>query len=172
MKGMVRGAMGIEEESLDVNVGESVGENVAENEGDNKKNHGEGPGAPAEPAEDLEDGLDEPPEAVDPVRRRVEPLPSPEEQRLHRITHLPFRSWCPYCVAAAANDHPHRRVVRPEEVRLAVPEVHWDYCFPRDDKDWNVVLVGRDKETKMTVAHVVPYKGQRLTGSENNSSEI
>ena len=65
--------------------------------------------------------LDEPPEAADAVRRRVDPLPSVEEQRLHRVTHMPYRSWCPHCVAAAANDHPHRRVPRPEAVRLPVP---------------------------------------------------
>ena len=40
----------------------------------------------------------EPEEAVEPHRRKVEPLPSEEEQRKHRITHLPFRSWCRHCV--------------------------------------------------------------------------
>jgi hypothetical protein len=52
-----------------------------------------------------------------------------------------------------------------------------DYCFPRDAVvaqglaqdmaqtsaqqrgDYAVVLVGRDRETKMTLAHVVPHKG-------------
>ena len=31
-----------------------------------------------------------------------------------------------------------------EEVRLAVPEVHWDNCFPRTAKDWNVVQTGSE----------------------------
>ena len=123
--------------------------------------HGEQHGEPEH--QDSDEGsdpdLDEPPEAADAGRRRVDPLPSVEEQRLHRVTHMPYRSWCPHCVAAAANDHPHRRVPRPEAVRLPVPEVHWDFFFPRDEHDWNVVLLGRDKETKMTVAHVVPFKG-------------
>ena len=42
-----------------------------------------------------------------------------------------------------------------------VPEVHLDYCFPRDSigGDYVAVLVARDRETKMTLAHVVPGKG-------------
>ena len=41
-----------------------------------------------------------------------------------------------------------------------MPGVHVDYCFPRDSVggDYVVVLVARDRETKMTVAHVVPVK--------------
>ena len=36
-----------------------------------------------------------------------------------------------------------------------------DYCFPRDavGAEFAAVLVGRDRETKMTFAHVVPSKG-------------
>ena len=44
---------------------------------------------------------------------------------------------------------------------LEVPGVHVGYCFPKDavGGDYVVVLVARDRETKMTVAHVVPGKG-------------
>ena len=113
-------------------------------------------------AEDaVQDDGDEPCEALDPLRRRVCRQPTPAELRVQRLTRLPFREWCPECVAGVANDHPHR--TRPADVRepLAVPEVHWDYFFPRDaDGDhYAVVLVGRDQETRMTVAHVVPMKG-------------
>ena len=101
----------------------------------------------------------EPEEAVDPWRKKVAKLPSEEEQKRHRTTHLPFRSWCPHCVAAAANDDPHRAKKIKEPGPLEVQEVHWDYCFPRDDGEWVAVLVGRDRETRMTVAHVVPHKG-------------
>ena len=36
-----------------------------------------------------------------------------------------------------------------------------DYCFPKDSVggEYAVVLVARDRETKMTVAHVAPGKG-------------
>ena len=65
--------------------------------------------------EDLDEEK-EPEEAIAGERRRLEPLPSAEEQRKHRLTHLPFRSWCPHCVAAAANDDPPPI----EEVRQAI----------------------------------------------------
>ena len=104
---------------------------------------------------------DEPCEAPDPLRRRVCRQPTPAEIRAHRLTPLPFREWCPECVAGAAHDHSHRTRPADDREPLAVPEVHWDYCFPRDaDGDhYAVVLVGRDKETRMTVAHVVSMKG-------------
>ena len=72
----------------------------------------------------------EPEEAVEAVRRKLEPLPSEEEQRKHRVTHLPFRSWCPHCIAGAANDDPHRAKKLKAQGPLEVQEVHWDYCFP------------------------------------------
>ena len=91
-------------------------------------------------------------EAVTVVRRRVARQPTQEEIRLHRITHLPYREWCPECVAGAANDHAHPRRKMGDDDRLEVPEIHWDYCFPRDKAQGEqsvVVLVGRDRETKL-----------------------
>ena len=35
--------------------------------------------------------------------------PSLEEWRKHSLTHLPYRSWCPDCVAGKAVDNAHRR---------------------------------------------------------------
>ena len=42
-----------------------------------------------------------------------------------------------------------------------VPEVHLDYCSIREvaGEDHSVVLVGKDRETKLILAHVVPFKG-------------
>ena len=53
-----------------------------------------------------------------------------------------------------------------EEVDLTVPEVHLDYCFIREaaGEDYSVVLVGKDRETKLIMAHVVPCKGAMLSG--------
>ena len=33
--------------------------------------------------------------------------PSKEERRMHRITHWPFRSWCPKCVMGKSRESPH-----------------------------------------------------------------
>ena len=53
--------------------------------------------------------------------------PSAEEWRTHRLTHWPYRSWCPICVSARAVDDGHRLRGPPRE--SDGPEVHWDYCF-------------------------------------------
>ena len=35
--------------------------------------------------------------------------PSPTEVNRHNLTHLPYRSWCPHCVAARRANAPHAR---------------------------------------------------------------
>ena len=98
-------------------------------------------------------------EARDALRRRPASRPTVEEIRRHRAAHLPFRDWCPECTAGSANDWPHHRGTETEV--LSVPELPCDYCFPKDHVggDYAVVLVARDRETRMTVSHVVPEKG-------------
>ena len=38
-------------------------------------------------------------EAQEPTRRKPAGKPTAEEVRAHRVSHLPFRDWCPECVA-------------------------------------------------------------------------
>ena len=40
---------------------------------------------------------DEPQEALDPLRRKCFSAPTEEEVRRQRVTHIPFREWCPEC---------------------------------------------------------------------------
>ena len=47
-------------------------------------------------------------EAVVPRRAREPSDPTDEERRRHETTHLPFRSWCPYCVRGRLANPPHR----------------------------------------------------------------
>ena len=92
-------------------------------------------------------------------RARVPPTgPTAEQLRIHRLTHYPFRSWCPACVAGRAKNWPH---LRQDEVDMSeVPTICFDYCFLSDQQGDSVpVLVGREKGTKFMVAHVVPFKG-------------
>lgn len=53
--------------------------------------------------------------------------PKEEEVRVHRVSHMPFRSWCADCVAARGRDWPHRSGLGEEE--LTVPAIHMDYYF-------------------------------------------
>ena len=36
-------------------------------------------------------------------------MPCEEEVRVHNLTHLPFRDWCPYCVQGRGISAPHRK---------------------------------------------------------------
>ena len=51
--------------------------------------------------------------------------PTAEEQRLHRVTHCPFRSWCPKCVAGRGHQGGH---FASEEPLDDTPIISIDYC--------------------------------------------
>ena len=60
---------------------------------------------------------------------RPQPLaepPSEEEQLLHQLTHVPFKDWCPACVAHRSRQDRHMRddVVKTAEV----PTVSFDFA--------------------------------------------
>ena len=57
-----------------------------------------GPEAEGEEAEE---------EAEVPRRARDPKEPTEAERRRHEVTHLPFRSWCPYCVHGRMDNPPH-----------------------------------------------------------------
>ena len=85
--------------------------------------------------------------------------PSAEQMRVHRLTHNPFRSWCPQCVAGRAKIWPH--FSQEASDHGGVQTICFDYCFLRDHPGGESVpvLVGREKKTKMMLALVVPFKG-------------
>ena len=57
---------------------------------------------------------------------KAEDAPSKREIEERMATHMPFRSWCPFCVAGEAVNSGHRR--NPEGPGL-VPIVSIDYAF-------------------------------------------
>ena len=106
---------------------------------------------------DLEDG-----EEGARVQRMCRPCvpPNAETVRKHNISgHCQYRSWCPVCVAAAANNDPHKPRPDPEG---AFPDVHNDYACFRDRRGgkFNVpVLVSKYRRKRAFSAHAVPKKG-------------
>ena len=70
-------------------------------------------------------------EALDVKLRKTARRPTEDEVRRHNVTHLPFRDWCPECIAGRAKDFQHQR--REELREGALPEVHFDYCFLRNE---------------------------------------
>ena len=98
-----------------------------------------------------------------PVRTTRNPAdPTSEERERHDATHLPFRAWCPVCVAARATGDPHYRATV-EEKAEGKPQICADYCQIGDDledyTDKQVVLVARDKSTKMMHGNIADVKG-------------
>ena len=53
--------------------------------------------------------------------------PTPEEVEKHNMTHIPFRSWCAYCVAGKAKTDAHKQseLCKPDGVNV----VSLDYAF-------------------------------------------
>ena len=99
--------------------------------------------------------------------------PTQQEVDLHNATHVPFRSWCPFCVSGKAKSHPH--FSKSEERESDIPVVSLDYAFlgeeegdaddetelTAEQKDGTVlkVLVMKDRKSKYIIANVVPRKG-------------
>ena len=76
-------------------------------------------------------------------------------------THVPFRSWCPFCVAGKAVSDPHQKKM---EGPGSVPVISIDYAFMglgqhEDDGSQNPILVMEDDTTKVITAHMMPRKG-------------
>ena len=62
--------------------------------------------------DDVHDVDEEDPQEANPARGLTAPAqPTQQERAEHELTHLPFRSWCPRCVAnkGRADNHPKQR---------------------------------------------------------------
>ena len=83
--------------------------------------------------------------------------PTPEERRLHELTHLPFRSWCSTCVKAKSKQsHSHA-------TKETQPVIQVDYSFLTSeiDPEQQVTLLNAvDVQTKLGMTCVVMKKGR------------
>ena len=50
----------------------------------------------------------------------------------HRLAHLPYRSWCLFCVKGSGRETAHSRI---KDARRDVPLVMMDYCFVGLEKE-------------------------------------
>jgi len=87
------------------------------------------------------------------VAPRILPDPGqPTQKQLedHRIDHLPYRSWCPECVAGRATGEQHQK--RLEEKRITTFSM--DYLFLTKSRvvDRESLLDGEEVEMKVLVA--------------------
>ena len=68
-----------------------------------------------------------------PKTKRSSHEPTNEEIRIHEVTHVPYRSWCPCCVAGRGKSDFH---LKRDEEDKAVAGVHVDYWFLRQHRYW------------------------------------
>ena len=112
-------------------------------------------------------------EEADPTKSPPTPvMPTQSEVEEHRISHIPFRCWCPECVEAMGREDPHRTI---DHERRKVPTIAIDYMFltykgvklademgeiAGDELEGcQKVLVVRDLKSKSLFAHCVERKG-------------
>ena len=102
------------------------------------------------------------PAAEAPTQREKEE----REKEEHFVSHYPFRSWCEHCIRGKAKAMKHVRVDHSDET---VPVISADFFSLNSVDDAAIteevqkkhapVLVVHDRWSKMTYAHVLPYKG-------------
>ena len=107
---------------------------------------------------DLGDGVGEVDAAQQARAVAVPTLPSAADVALHNLTHLPYRSWCQWCVAGCKNNTPH--LTQPTFSR-DIPLLVADYCFvwDRHDQDLLTILVARLYPSRAIVAIPNDTKG-------------
>ena len=92
-------------------------------------------------------------EALTPKMARDPSEPTKAEWEAHQSTHLPFRIWCPHCVAGRSDNPPHRRAPSDKE-QPAVPEVHMDYAYVRresEEEPATILIGGCRMSSRVTV---------------------
>ena len=98
---------------------------------------------------------------VEPFQLAAVEKPSQEEIDLHRLTHLPFRSWCAECVAAKSKESPHK-ILPAKSSQEEWPTIAVDFMFTSTtgcDDPPSVVLIGIDSWTRWVEAYPIPRKG-------------
>ena len=102
-------------------------------------------------------------------------LPSREEVLRHRLTHRPFRVWCPHCIKGKGREDRHM-ASKQKGVIPGIPKIVSDYFFigrrrpkerserVREDEEaeregQTPILVIKDTLSKSLFAHACPRKG-------------
>ena len=84
--------------------------------------------------------------------------PTQSEVDRHNLTHLPYRGWCPHCVAARRANNPHFQGTSEDRT---VPLFVADYCFIRDSETQEMtnLMVGRLYPSRALFVSVCEVKG-------------
>ena len=102
-----------------------------------------------------------------PKSRRPPTGMSPEEYRVHSLTHIPYHPGCKCCVAGRKRDHVHHRFkMGVDRMQAELDEANGasicaDYFFPRDGPgvDGVTAFAMCDRKSHFLAGHVVDSKG-------------
>ena len=99
---------------------------------------------------------------------KVPKEPTEAERRVHELTHLPFRDWCPHCVQAKGRHGPSLKQVDRQ------PVIQVDYCYVSTHKSLplRTVLTATDVQTGFGMAVVVPDKQTAKKGGAYAMAEL
>ena len=100
--------------------------------------------------------------------RTPEP-PTDAARMAHNATHVPFRDWCPICVAGRGRSSPHRRVVV-NKTADTLPKFQTDYMFIRTVAESKTQPCNTFVETRSGV--VISLVRARKGGYEDLTKEI
>ena len=93
--------------------------------------------------------------------KRSPHLPTEEERRAHEVCHVPYRSWCPACVAGRGRSD--RHAVAAESEEHTKPVVSIDYCYlcsdKKDEAKATPILAIRHSHDSWLDALALPSKG-------------
>ena len=102
------------------------------------------------------------------ILRTPEP-PTDAARMAHDATHVPFRDWCPICVASRGRSSPHRRVVV-NKTADTLPKFQTDYMFIRTVAESKTQPCITFVETRSGV--VISFMCARKGGYEDLTKEI
>ena len=102
------------------------------------------------------------------IQRTPEP-PTDAARMAHNATHVPFRDWCPICVASRGRSSPHRRVVV-NKTADTLPKFQTDYMFIRTVAESKTQPCITFVETRSGV--VISFMCARKGGYEDLTKEI
>ena len=108
-----------------------------------------------------------------PRAQSTPPTPSDDEVALHNLTHVPFRSWCPYCIACRSRRDRHQQGGESHVSQGGFPCIAYDLWYakitgseyhfmeqtPSEDQEVLTVLSVVDRSTGMCRGVPLPSKG-------------
>ena len=65
---------------------------------------------------------------------RIPEEPTKQEWEEHMTTHVPYRSWCPYCVRGRGRSDQHRKGTKEPEKRLLTISMDYAYLNTEEGK--------------------------------------